>query len=1247
MKLLLPQVWPNAQRQEWPRVPLLWVLVVPFVVQVAVAVGVAAYLSHRSAQQDLEQVAEQLREQTAQRIHADLDLRLQRQHRALKATYQLLQQNQWPMEDEAQLRQLLWQQMQFSPTLPPVTLGLESGLELGYGKLTSPDSLAQAEQLTGRSLLPNTPFLIHRNPLQPRERYFSLVDDQGLPREVVHTQSLPVGDLTWYQAAQSLNRQAWSPIFSTHTASQLSINALLPLRNAQGQFEGVLNSFLLLADISKFLAELEFSPTGQVFIWERSGALVASSRPHPPYTRDAQGTIQRLYAQESDDPQLRAVAQHLLEGNATFDHLPRHSHKTLQVNGDVLYVDAQTYRDDYGLAWVLVLILPNADLMANVQANQRHLWLLWGSTLLASTGIGWLTARLIMAPLRQIAQASQSLAEGVPQMLTEPTAIAELAHLTDTFTQMAQTIQTSQVDLSQSLAHLQISERRFQKLFQSDVVGLLLADLEGGILEANDYFLTLVGYDRPTLAAGALRWDALTPPEYEAQDRQLLVELVQRGWISAFEKEYFHREGHRIPVLIGGVMVNDSQALCLVVDIRDRKRAERALKESRAFLQHITDASPNILYVYDVQERRNLYVSGAVQDILGYSLEDIMALGSDFFSRLLPPDQLARLMHDYAHLNDLADGDTRSHELRIHAANGESRWIFNRYTVFSRDANGQVASILGSVQDITGLKQSEAETQRLKERLEFILATNPAAIFTCGMDYTITFISQNIEGMVGYSPAEIIGWEGFWAIHIHPDDAERVTEELAVFFQQGHSVHEYRWRHRNGDYRWMRNELSLVRDAEGQPQEIVGYCIEISDRKQAEIQLQQTNEDLRRATRLKDEFLAAMSHELRTPLTAILGMTEGLLEEVFGPVSPQQIKALETVDRSGSHLLELINDILDVSKLESGQMTLDLTVPVDMAALCTASLAFVQPQAQAKAIHLSTQFPDALPRMMVDERRMRQVLINLLSNAVKFTPDGGSVTLTVEVQPSKGQPDEGQTFEEPSPRKTDHPAYLCLSVSDTGIGIAEADQARVFEPFIQLDSALNRRYEGTGLGLGLVKRLVELHGGHITLTSALGEGSCFTVYLPYTAATVLTSAIPTNSEMMPPEPPLIGLFTADSTLSGSLASYLRGKGYRVQTVPEATLTAVGAAAQAHSPALVIVDAQTTDGMALMQSLHQTQATTSLDSTPIIVLLGPQPAPDEEGRYRSAGAQAVLPRPLRLRDLGHLVQHLARRGASLN
>lgn len=640
--------------------PLLWVLVIPFALQLAGSVGIVAYITSRSAQNDLENVAERLREQAASRIREALDQRLQEQQQTLTVTYEALHRDPRWKENPARLQQVLWQKMQFSPTLNSLYWADKQGMELGYGRLNTPDVLNQVEQLTGRPLSLGTPYIVERSPLQLRERLFYLVDLQGKPQQRVYSMALPVEQLSWYQAAQSLHRQGWSPIFATHVTAQMSLNALLPVRDGDGNFQGVLTTFLALADISEFLDRLAFSPTGEAFILERSGALVASSHQNTrPYRQHPIGRLERIYAQDSDHPWLRAIAEHLLQDNDSFDHVQSHDHLDLTVNGEVLHVDIQTYQDSYGLDWILVVVLPYSDLMPSIQASQRSMLWLLGLTLTAVTGISWLTAQLIMAPLRRLGQASQALATGEQPPLTEPTAIAEFAHLAHTFNRMAQITQTTQ-----------------------------------------------------------------------------------------------------------------------------------------------------------------------------------------------------------------------------------------------------------------------AETQRLKDRLEFILAASPAAIFTCGLDYTITFISQNIAGMVGYTAEEIIGWNGFWAEHIHPDDAERVHGELAMFFEVGHSTHEYRWKHRDGRYRWMFNELSLVQDAQGQTQEIVGYCIEVSDRKQAEAKLQQTNADLLRATRLKDEFLAAMSHELRTPLTAILGMTEGLQEGIFGPMSPEQTKALTLVDRSGTHLLQLINDILDVSKLESGQMTL-------------------------------------------------------------------------------------------------------------------------------------------------------------------------------------------------------------------------------------------------------------------------------------------------------------------------------------
>ena len=283
--------------------------------------------------------------------------------------------------------------------------------------------------------------------------------------------------------------------------------------------------------------------------------------------------------------------------------------------------------------------------------------------------------------------------------------------------------------------------------------------------------------------------------------------------------------------------------------------------------------------------------------------------------------------------------------------------------------------------------------------------------------------------------------------------------------------------------------------------EVLVLVRNISDRKRAEEALQlsnekllATNKELERVTRLKDEFLATMSHELRTPLNAILGISEGLLEQVFGELNQRQQNSLKTIQKSGQHLLELINDILDVAKIEAGMFTLEIT-SVSVSYLCESSLSFVKHQALQKNILLNLTIHDNMPKAIeIDERRMRQLLINLLSNAVKFTPKNGNVTLEaklVNVAIGDTAVNTEAHFQEHS--KTE----IHFLVSDTGIGISQDDINKLFQPFMQIDSSLSRQYAGTGLGLNLVKKLAELHGGQVSVESKVGEGSCFTVNLPY------------------------------------------------------------------------------------------------------------------------------------------------------
>ncbi len=240
-------------------------------------------------------------------------------------------------------------------------------------------------------------------------------------------------------------------------------------------------------------------------------------------------------------------------------------------------------------------------------------------------------------------------------------------------------------------------------------------------------------------------------------------------------------------------------------------------------------------------------------------------------------------------------------------------------------------------------------------------------------------------------------------------------------------------------------------------------------------ELTRLNTELERASEMKSQFLANMSHELRTPLNSIIGFSEMLLTEDLGPLSETQRDFLATVARNGRHLLELINDLLDLSKIEAGRLTLTVEV-LDLSTLLREAAESVRAQIEQRRHHLDLQPPETPVAVRVDKIRVRQILLNLLSNAIKFTNEGGRITVTARL-------DDGKRLAR-------------VAVTDSGIGIAPEDQQKLFQEFVQLDAAASRRYEGTGLGLALSRRLVEQHGGSMGVESAEGRGSTFWFTLP-------------------------------------------------------------------------------------------------------------------------------------------------------
>jgi PAS domain S-box-containing protein len=654
---------------------------------------------------------------------------------------------------------------------------------------------------------------------------------------------------------------------------------------------------------------------------------------------------------------------------------------------------------------------------------------------------------------------------------------------------------------------------------------------------------------------------------------------------------------------------------------------EDVVDQQRAFMLSLFDADPSLIFVKD-RSGRFVFVNKAVGDLFSTS-PDALVL---HHNAELHANEAEIQVFDEVDQRVLSTRSEVCLEESFSKPDGTRVWFATRKRPL-QGPNGELF-VLGIAVDITERRIMEQLLNETNQRLQLAVKAGQLGLWDWKVEEATVYFSPTWKAQLGYENHELPNTFASFHERLHPDDMEDVLRTLERYALEPSSgdryVNEFRMRARDGSWRWIASYGLVGRNAEGKAVRVTGYHVDITERRQREHEeealresLRQTNERLERLGRMKDEFLANMSHELRTPLNAVLGQAEALAEGIFGPVTESQRGALRTIEESGLHLLSLINDVLDIAKGNAGRLELVLE-DVAVEEVAQESLRQMREQARRKNISVAYSSDGEVRSLRGDRRRLRQILLNLLSNAKKFTGEGGRIGLEVSSR------DGGRA--------------VAFCVWDTGSGIPAEDRQRIFEPFVQLDAGLARRNEGSGLGLALVRRFVELHQGQLQVESELGRGSRFTVVLPVEPPVSPRSVGPSAEPALAPVPASTSVRSRGTVVIADdsevntrhLHGYLEAHGYGVHIARDG-LEAVRLCREL-LPSVVLMDIQMPrlDGLEAIRALRADATTASL---PIIALTA-LAMPGDRERCLAAGANEYLGKPVRLREVLELMRRLA-------